>query len=119
MGERESRCFRSCARMATTFSPVRTPATETELRGVAPTLTGRTCACHWPDCCSATTTANCPDPPGYGTMALKGTEGWDVSCLPPSSTEAIIPGFSVFRRFGSVTSLVDTRLRATSLGVML
>ena len=105
--------------MATTFSPVRTPVTETELPWVAPTVTRRTCAFHWPDCCSPTTTANCPDSPGYGTMALKGTEGWDVSRLPPSSTEAIIPGFSVFRWLASVTSTVNTRLRASALGEML
>ena len=50
---------------------------------------------------------------------VKGTEGWDVSRLPPSSTEAIMPGFSVFRGFGSVTSIVNTRLRASALGEML
>src|SRR6202023_264680 len=117
--ERESPSFRSCAPIAATFSPARTPATETELPWVAPTVTRRTCALHWPACCSATTTANCPDSPGYGTMALNGTDGCGASRFPPSSIEAIIPGLRMFLWFGTVTSIANTRLRTSALGEIL
>src|SRR5882762_3509562 len=51
-------------------------------------------------------------------MALKGTEGSDAP-RPPSSIDAIIPGRSAFWRLATVTSTVNTRLRASAPGEML
>src|SRR5229473_852175 len=110
---------KSWAPTAITFSPGCTPTTAIEPSWVAPNCTSYRLAVHLPARCCATITANRLGCEGYGTMALRGTEGTGGCGMPLRLMEAIIPGFNEPERFDTVTSTVKTRFRSSALGEIL
>src|SRR6266436_664723 len=110
---------KSWAPTAITFSPGWTPTTAIELSWVAPNCTSRRLAVHLPACSCATITANRPGFEGYGTMALRGTQGTGGSEMPLRLMDAIIPGFNKPLWFDTVTSTLKTRFRSSAFGEIL
>src|SRR6266550_6936121 len=110
---------KSWAPTATTFSPGLTPTTPIELSCVAPNCTSRRLAVHSPERCCTTITANRLGCAGYGTMALRGTDGTGGCGMPLRVMDAIIPGFNEPEWFDTVTSTVKTRFRSSALGEIL